>query len=602
MICFLFILSIFIGNGGTAVINNRSRNSSTPEYKWAGCENMGKCKLDGFSKPPLMILSFDGFAREYLERRIVKSLEKIAECGVKADRVYPSFPSKTFPNHYTMMTGLYPESHGITDNNVFDPKLSPELVAMRKPEAEKFYEGEPIWSAYKRLTGRRAHCLFWVGCYFNNTGYMPDVSPDYNQELPLQERIDTLISWLKLPVEERPGLITAYLHQPDAAGHKQKDVNEALEDVDKYLDVLMETLHDEGLLECINLVIVSDHGMQVLDKSIDVEEHVDMKGLILSKGVVARLHLNGTDRSVDEVADEMRCKLDGIKVNTVKDIPLRKHYSKSSRVGDIVIEGKPGTYFYKSEDRGDHGYDYYNENMHTVMFARGPSFRQNVTVPPYQNVQYMNLWLSLLGLEGAVENNGTIGFFDSVLKNPPIRENQWDAIEECINYGSPDALQCEKMATEEWKKLSNHLETCSSPKDLPIYSTNHCFQSYCENSLIVSKKGNDRRMTVIEVLTKSTSTNKQRTLEDKFSFVNTKYTDECPNTEKDQVFFTAGSNAISKIASAQYKFPSVFVKNVFEPLSLKTEEYLQRFGKLFVVSGLASDANLDGISDGEERK
>lgn len=90
------------------------------------------------------------------------------------------------------MTGLYPESHGITDNNVFDPSLSPELLAMRKSEAGKFYEGEPIWSAYKRLTGKRAHCLFWVGCYFNNTGYAPDVSPEYNQELPLQERIDTV--------------------------------------------------------------------------------------------------------------------------------------------------------------------------------------------------------------------------------------------------------------------------------------------------------------------------------------------------------------------------------------------------------------------------
>lgn len=87
----------------------------TAEYKWAGCENLGKCQIDGFSTPPLVILSFDGFAKEYLERRIVKSLELIAECGVKADRVYPSFPSKTFPNHYTMVTGLYPESHGISE-------------------------------------------------------------------------------------------------------------------------------------------------------------------------------------------------------------------------------------------------------------------------------------------------------------------------------------------------------------------------------------------------------------------------------------------------------------------------------------------------------
>uniref|UniRef100_A0A1I7TP45 Type I phosphodiesterase / nucleotide pyrophosphatase family protein n=1 Tax=Caenorhabditis tropicalis TaxID=1561998 RepID=A0A1I7TP45_9PELO len=346
---------------------------------------------------------------------------------------------------------------------------------MRASEAGKFYEGEPIWSVYKRLTGRPAHCLFWVGCYFNNTGYMPDVAPDYNQDMELEERIKTLISWLKLPEKERPGLITAYLHQPDAAGHRQENITEALELVDKYLDDLIGALYDEGILECINLVIVSDHGMQVLDKKINVDEYVNLNGLVLSEGVIARLHLNGT----------------GVKVNTVKDIPLRKHYSKSNRVGDIVIEGKPGTYFIKNgKGGGDHGYDYYNENMHTVMFARGPSFKQNVSVPPFQNVQYMNLWLSLLGLEGAVENNGTIGFFDSILRNVPMRENNWNIMEECINYGSVDVLQCQKMPSEEYKKLSNHLETCSSSKNLPIYSTNHCFQSYCENSIIVNKKGN----------------------------------------------------------------------------------------------------------------
>ena len=127
MIYILFVSTIFIEYGHSALlevsfetlkrfysVNSKFQNSSAPEYKWAGCENLGKCKLDGFSKPPLVILSFDGFAREYLERRIVKSLEFISECGVKADRVFPSFPSKTFPNHYTMVTGLYPESHGIS--------------------------------------------------------------------------------------------------------------------------------------------------------------------------------------------------------------------------------------------------------------------------------------------------------------------------------------------------------------------------------------------------------------------------------------------------------------------------------------------------------
>ncbi|KAF1751645.1 hypothetical protein GCK72_018199 [Caenorhabditis remanei] len=563
MIYILFVSTIFIEYGHSALLEN----SSAPEYKWAGCENLGKCKLDGFSKPPLVILSFDGFAREYLERRIVKSLEFISECGVKADRVFPSFPSKTFPNHYTMVTGLYPESHGITDNNVFDLKLSPNLTAMSSNKSEIFYNGEPIWSAYKRLTGKSAHCLFWVGCYFNNTGYKPDVSPDYNQSLPLQERIDT--------------------------------INEALEEVDKYLDVLLGTLHDEGLLECINLVIISDHGMQPLNKTINIDDYINTEGLVLSKGVVARIHLNRTDRTVDDVSAQLRCKIDGVKVNTVRDIPLRKHYSKSSRVGDIIIEGQPGTTFYNQTGGGDHGYDYYNENMHTIMFARGPSFRPNVTVPPYQNVQYMNLWLSLLGLEGAVENNGTIGFFDSILKNPPVRENNWNTIEECPDFGSADVLPCGKGGKEDWKKLSAHLESCVYSQSLPIHSTNYCYQSYCENSLIVSKNEKDSRKAIIEILTSSTQQKKTSSLDENFSFVNSKYSAECPEIQNNESFFTAGSETISKMAHAQYSFPDLFLKNVLFPLSEKTAEYLDRFGKLFVMSGLATDSNLDGISDSD---
>ncbi|CAP39632.2 Protein CBG23391 [Caenorhabditis briggsae] len=588
---FILIISslVFIDYARTADSNNSFQ--TPPKYKWAGCENLGKCKLDGFAKPTLLILSFDGFAKEYLERKIVKSLELIAECGARADTVYPSFPSKTFPNHYTMVTGLYPESHGITDNNVFDPKISPDLLAMRKSEAEKYYEGEPIWSAYKRLTGRPAHCLFWVGCYFNHTGYKPDISPDYNQELPLQERINTL------PEKERPGLITAYLHQPDAAGHKQKDIDQALEDVNRYIDALMENLYDEGLLECINIAIVSDHGMQVLNKTIEVEDYVDMKGLVLSKGVVARIHLNGTDRTIDEVADEIRCKVDGIKVNTVKDIPVRKHYSKSTRVGDLIIEGKPGTTFYKSaSDGGDHGNDYYNENMHTVMFARGPSFRKNVKAPPFQNVQYMNLWLDLLGLKGAVKNNGTIGFFDSILKNPPIRENNWSSMEECPTFGSADVLPCSERQINYLKKLSTHLNSCQSIRSLPLYSTDHCFQKNCDNVLIVHKKEDSRRA-VIETLSRTSSSKKSSSSDGNFSYINTKYSSECPAFKGSQTFFTAGFDEISKLASAQYEFPERFLNNILLPLSIKTEEYLNRFGTIFVISGLAADSDLDGISD-----
>lgn len=152
-----------------------------------------------------------------------------------------------------------------------------------------------------------------MGCAYNNSGYAPDVAPAYNQELPFRNRIDTVVEWLKLPVDERPGLITAYLHEPDNAGHYQvdeEDVDEKLAEIDENLDYLMSRLSEEKLLECINFAILSDHGettkihisisyyfnlgMQLIDKTYYFQDYLDLKGLITAKGVVGRVYINDT--------------------------------------------------------------------------------------------------------------------------------------------------------------------------------------------------------------------------------------------------------------------------------------------------------------------
>lgn len=219
---------------------------------------------------------------------------------------------------------------------------------------------------YKRKTGKKANCLFWVGCSYNNTGYPPDISPYYNQDLPFKNRIDTVINWLKLPVDERPGLITAYLHEPDNAGHYQvdeEDVDEKLAEIDDNLDYMMSRLSEEKLLECINFAILSDHGsfllwgdldwfcfllgMQLIDKTYYFDEYLDLNGLISAKGVVGRFYMNDTSLSVDDVTDKLRCKIDTVKANTRADIPVRKHYSGNDRVGEVILEGRAGITFYK---------------------------------------------------------------------------------------------------------------------------------------------------------------------------------------------------------------------------------------------------------------
>ncbi|PIC24275.1 hypothetical protein B9Z55_017676 [Caenorhabditis nigoni] len=620
---------------GIIVLFLTQLKAANAKYEWKGCHNVGKCELSGYDKPPLVIMSLDGFAREYLDRDIVLTLNHIAECGVKADKVYPSFPSKTFPNHYSIVTGLWPESHGITDNSVFDPTVSPVLESMARTKQSKFFEGEPvsvlqefkkneegfqIWSVYKRTTGKKANCLFWIGCAHNSSGFGPDVSPAYNQGLPFKDRIDIVVDWLKLPADERPGLITAYLHEPDEAGHYQvndEDVDEKLAEIDDNLDYLMSRLKNEKLLECINFAILSDHGMQLLDKTYYFQDYLDLNGIITAKGVVGRFYMNNTDISVNDVADQIQCKIDTVKVNTRADMPTRKHYSRSSRVGEVLLEGRPGITFYQSKEddykvTADHGYDYIHPKMHTIFYARGPSFKQNKTISSYQNVQYMNLWMSLLGIEGAVETNGTLGFFDNVLYNPTTKENPKNVIGECPMVAYPFALRCSGYALPTtMDALSSKLTSCDfSPSTLPLYSDNHCYHNYCGNSVIASTNAEDKRRAIIEILYRDESSTPLN-----FTYVNAKYQWSCPNPIANasllvrsnsgkslQLVLTGFSllhSEFSSVADTRLELPNNFVLKVLEPLRAKSLQYLKKYETLYVITGTATDLNHDGVADSD---
>ncbi|EYC34518.1 hypothetical protein Y032_0001g450 [Ancylostoma ceylanicum] len=360
-----------------------------------------ECLRKDISKPPLVILSLDGFAREYLDRFTVGALEYMTKCGATAERVYPPFPSRTFPSHYTMVTGLYPESHGIVDNNIFDPSISDKMESMKRGNVDAFYLGDPIWNIYKR-SGGRAACLYWPGCAFNISGLRPDISPPYNKDLPFRNRFDMIVDWLLMPPETCPGLITAYLDQPDSAGHYQiddKDIEFQLAILDTNLRYLMDRLDDKGLLGCINLVIVSDHGMQKTNNTHYFSNIIKDPGIIPASGVIGRIHKHRSPAPVDELMKPFECERGNRwKVYQRSTMPTRKHYQKSQRVGDVIVEGMLGTSFYRSpaDDwflKGDHGYDYLRSPMQTVFFAMGPSIKKGVVLPAVQNIEYLNLWI-----------------------------------------------------------------------------------------------------------------------------------------------------------------------------------------------------------------
>ncbi|CAI5453342.1 unnamed protein product [Caenorhabditis angaria] len=581
------------------------RRSEPARHEWKNCEEHQKCELDGFEKPPLVILSLDGFAREYLDRNVVQTFNHIAKCGVKAEHVYPSYPSKTFPNHYTIVTGLYPESHGIIDNSVFDPEISPNFESMKKTTFGEFYGGEPIWSFYKRKTGKPANCLFWVGCYYNQTGYKPDIAPAYNGDLPFRNRIDKVVSWLKEPENVRAGLITAYLHEPDNAGHYQineDDIDRKLAELDDMLDYMMSELAANKLLGCINLVILSDHGMQVLEETKYFEDYLrNSKDVIGASGVVGRIVLNltsstGNQERVSEILEDFTCKIEDVKVNSRSDMPYRKHYSKSRRIGEVVMEGKPGITFYnkKSDDyhlSGDHGYDYFHNKMHTIFFAQGPNFKKNVTIRPYQNVEYMNLWMELLGFaeEEFLETNGTVGVFDDVLVKTSERRNFGELFGECAISGVPNVIDCQGTS-KNLQELSSKLLSCQfAPHNLPIFSKpgnehNYCQQNFCDNNLLISEEN----LILTEVLRGLPDSEAKNQME---AFIGSgKYANSCPKTLGNVSLAVDQTREFSNIAKIFLDLPRYFEEKILSPLQNLTLKYLANFSKLFVITGISNNS------------
>ncbi|KIH49328.1 hypothetical protein ANCDUO_20597, partial [Ancylostoma duodenale] len=211
-----------------------------------------------------------------------------------------------------------------------------------------------------------------------------------------------IVDWLLRPSETRPGLITAYLDQPDSAGHYQiddKDIESQLAILDTNLRYLFDRLDDEGLLGCINLVIVSDHGMQKTNNTHYFSNIIKEPGIIPASGVIGRIHKHRSPASIDELMTPFECERGNRwKVYQRSTMPTRKHYQKSQRVGDVIVEGTLGTSFYRSpaDDwflKGDHGYDYLRSPMQTVFFAMGPSIKKGVVLPAVQNIEYLNLWI-----------------------------------------------------------------------------------------------------------------------------------------------------------------------------------------------------------------
>jgi ectonucleotide pyrophosphatase/phosphodiesterase family member 5 len=359
---------------------------------------------------PVILISIDGFKPAYLERGITPNLSALAAGGVRATRMLPSFPSITFPNHYTLVTGLYPDHHGVVGNTFEDPRL-PGVFHMNSKEEAWWDEATPLWVTAERA-GIPTATEFWPGSEVSFGGVRPEHWEPFNQSKSGDARVDTVLGWLDLPTAQRPSFLTLYFDIVDTAGHlggpDSPGVDAAVKATDASIGRLVAGLAQRGI--AADLVIVSDHGMAATSpaRTILLDDLVDLS----VAHVVFTDAVSGIDAPHTPAGDAAAARLlaphDHITCWRKADIPRRFHYGTNPRVPDIIcaaevgwlVETRAGVARRTRPLLGEHGYDNAAPEMGALFLASGPSFRRGLVVGPFPNVDVYPLLTHLLEVKG----------------------------------------------------------------------------------------------------------------------------------------------------------------------------------------------------------
>ena len=367
--------------------------------------------------PYVVLVSFDGFRYDYAEKYDARNFKALMREGAKAEALIPTFPSKTFPNHYSIVTGLYPGNHGLVDNSFYDPDRN-EYYAMKNRKRVTdpyYYRGIPIWTL-ARQHGIKSASMFWIGSELTHSKLRPDYHFDYDESVPDTFRIQQVMAWLKLPESERPHFITLYFSYPDHEGHlhgpSSEETRLAVLRADRNLGILMKGLRETKLP--INLIVVSDHGMEEL-KTIpesyifldEIMNRNDTTVRVSNSGTQAHLYLSQKNK-LDSLFRSLKNGEGRYSVRRQQDFPEHWHY-KTSRAGDLLITAARGlylidqprqTYLPRSEESiGVHGYDAnVVKNMRGIFYATGPQIKKRTTIFAFENIHIYPFISTILGL------------------------------------------------------------------------------------------------------------------------------------------------------------------------------------------------------------
>lgn len=369
------------------------------------------------SVPKLLLVSFDGFRADYLLNYSFPNLQEFINNGVLVREVTNVFITKTFPNHYTLVTGLYAESHGIVANSMYDDTTK-QIFNLSNSESKTnpfwWNEATPIWVTNQRM-GRKSGSAMWPGSDVKIQNVTVDDFLPYNYNVTFAERVDNITAWFTRP-NDPINFATLYFHEPDASGHKfgpekKENMTKVLEKIDENVGYLVSKLKEAKLWDTVNVIITSDHGMaQCSEDRVIVLDSCIGRGnytLVDSTPVAAILPLQEKNSVYSLLKNCSR----HMTVYLKEDIPDRYHYKHNSRIQPIILVADEGWTIVQNASSkiplGNHGYDNSLPSMHPFLAAYGPAFHKNSKMGSMNSVDLYPLMCHILDLKPE-PNNGTL--------------------------------------------------------------------------------------------------------------------------------------------------------------------------------------------------
>jgi predicted AlkP superfamily pyrophosphatase or phosphodiesterase len=385
------------------------------------------------ARPYVILISFDGFRHDYVQRFQAPHLQQFIKQGTQAEALLPCFPSVTFPNHYSIVTGMYPSTHGLVDNSFYDRArgLLYRIADRQKVQDAQFYGGLPLWQLAQR-NGLKSASFFWVGSEAPIAGEYPTYYRIYDGQVPNNQRIEQTLAWLKLPEAERPHFISTYFSLTDDFGHdfgpESDKIGEAVLKLDSLVGNLMSGLAEINLP--INVLIVSDHGMIQAEMNeqntvyfMEKANLSDSSFTIAYSGKVVHIYNQSLDK-LRQAYQELQKHEKYFSVYWREQTPAHLNYRKNKKIGDLVLfskhpylfrRGRQG--YFKPKIGGYHGLDpdAYPE-MRGIFYAQGAHIQSGLTIPAFRNIHIYPLIAHILQLQNMPEIDGNLEVLKKILK------------------------------------------------------------------------------------------------------------------------------------------------------------------------------------------